>query len=351
MKNYINEIFAIRTIACLSVVLLHSINYAIAGYRDDLSTLEYLASSAFGMILYFGTPTFILISEILISNSYSDFIPKNFLFKRFKYILIPYIAMAIFYSLVDIHTNNLNLDLSTFIIEASKNIFLGDWHGYFVLIIFQFYILHALLYKKLKVWNPTWVLSISFIINFVYLAFFQLTKPMNFIFADYIWLRFNWILFLGWIFYFFLAYYIGSNYKKFIPMISKFKFLISIILVISFISIMGFTYLEIFERSSKRPDMIIYTCSLVCLLFILASILKRTPKLVGLISRYSYGIYLIHIVFLVLVFHPNENIPFIVYITLTFIGSLVSSIIIIYLLNKFTLGKYLVGKVGLKPKK
>ena len=174
MKNYINEIFIVRSIACLAIVLLHSLNYAIVGYRENLTTIEYFASSGFGMLFYFGTPTFVLISEILIANSYKDSIPKNFLKKRFKLILIPYIIMAIFYSFVDIHLNSTPLTFKSFIVESLKNIFLGDWHGYFVLIIFQFYILHVLLHNKLKEWKPKLVLSISFIVNLGYLSFFRL---------------------------------------------------------------------------------------------------------------------------------------------------------------------------------
>lgn len=350
MKQYINEIFTIRAIACLSIVLLHSLNYAIDGYRESLSSIEFFSASGFGMLLYFGTPTFILISEILIANSYKHHIPKGFLTKRFKYIFVPYIVMAIFYAVVDIYLNELNFNFYTFTIESAKNIFLGDWHGYFILIIFQFYILHALLYNKLKIWSPSKVLIISFIINFIYLAFFRLTDPMNFIFADYIWERFHWMPIFGWLFYFFIAYYIGTNYNKFITYIMKKKYFLVVILAVSVAVMMCLTLTGVFTRTSKRPDMIFYTLSLVALLFLIASITKRIPKLLSMISRYSFGIYLVHIVFLTVLFQPHNMIPFPIYVVLTFIGSLAGSIFIIYTFNKINIGKFIVGKIGIKPK-
>lgn len=350
MKNYINEIFFVRAIACLSVVLLHNLNYAIEGYREMLPNSTVVIASGFAMLFYFGTPAFVLISEILVANSYKERIPKNFLSKRFKLILIPYILMGTLYALPEINAAGGELSVSTFLSTAFQNVVLGEWHGYFVIIIFQFYILHMLLYKKLKVWKPSWVLIVSFLVNAIYLTFFRITEPTNIPIATYIWDRGHWLLFLGWVFYFFIAYYIGVNYQKFKEKISRYKLLIFSAFSVSTVVVMAFTLLDVFYRTSKRPDMILYTCTLVFLIFIGAIYLKRVPKLIGLVSQYSYGIYLLHMFFLIAVFKPTSSIPFPLYVTLTFLGSLVFSMLLIYLLNQIPIGKYVVGKIGVKPK-
>ena len=69
--------------------------------------------------------------------------------KRIRYILIPYTVMGLFYALQ--YTYQEEDFLHAFVLQSAKNIFLGDFHGYFILIIMQFYILHAVLFEFLGV--------------------------------------------------------------------------------------------------------------------------------------------------------------------------------------------------------
>src|SRR5690625_7952470 len=111
------------------------------------------------VLFTFGTPTFIFISMLLISYSYPNGLPKGFLWRRFQLILLPFIFMAIFYS-ADMNIFNQLLagnmtevfssaTWSTILSNVIGNL-MGGYHGYFILIIFQFYILAYFLYKFLS---------------------------------------------------------------------------------------------------------------------------------------------------------------------------------------------------------
>lgn len=78
-----SEMFVLRSVACLSIALLHAL------YRvyDDGNT-PWVESV--GLLLTFGTPVFVFISQFVLSFAYPNEIPARFWEKRIKYILLPY---------------------------------------------------------------------------------------------------------------------------------------------------------------------------------------------------------------------------------------------------------------------
>lgn len=97
--------------------------------------------------------------------------------------------------------------------ETLTNIQYAYWHGYFILIILQFVLIHAVFVKFLK--NvPAWImLVITFIINAKYLHtanfHFEMMPPIM-----HDWYSLVRVPFLGWIFYFTVAYYVGKYLKQ-----------------------------------------------------------------------------------------------------------------------------------------
>src|SRR5690625_6254027 len=87
--------------------------------------------------------------------------------------------MNIVYSLYTVETWTITI----FLIRVSRNIFLGESSIYFVLIIFQFYLLHMLCSKYLNRLSPKVVLPVAFLINFAYLGFFNFVEAPNHAFA------------------------------------------------------------------------------------------------------------------------------------------------------------------------
>lgn len=352
----IKEIFILRSIGCLSIVLLHSIYIGIDTMTiREMGELSAIFFDSIQMILYYGTPMFIFISEFLIAYSYRNRdLPDYFLKKRLRYILIPYMVMGIAYALPFFAEG-----WQSGFTKIGLNIFIGDYHGYFILIIFQFYLFHLFFHKHLRRWNPKIVLSVTFFINAAYLVFFNFTAPPeNLLHGEYIWERFYWIPMLGWIFYFTVGFYAGTYYESFSKYIYRYRYLIvagpvltSILLLTLYHS--GF----LTEHSSKRTDILVHTIVCSFFLFYITSRLKELPPFLEMISRYSFGIYLLHylyIFFLDALFRLQPVSIGFLYIIILFFFSLFASIGTIIIVNKWKYGYLLIGQAGVpfqQPKK
>lgn len=335
-----------RAVACLSVVLLHSIEvtqFNVSAINEDVNIIITIIR----ILLTFGTPTFIFISILLISYSYPSGLPSDFLRRRFKLIMLPYLSMAVFYAAFTSVIGSLSIKDT--IVEVVFHI-LGNYHGYFVLIIFQFYLLSYFFHNYLSRKNPFFIIILSLIINLLYLAIFNFSKPpVDSELINYIWLKGHWIPFVGWLFYFTLAYYIGRNYALFLALLDKYKKLILSATIFFAIITAILSYLELIPVSSKSYIMVFFTTSMIGTLYNILTKIESIPYLIMQISRYSFPIYLLHIFFLLII---NKVLGLIgiewtfFKIIFLFVGSIVASISATYLLNKLKVGKYLVGGIN-----
>ncbi|MCM3598335.1 acyltransferase family protein [Metabacillus idriensis] len=350
-KNLINEIFILRTFACMSILLLHSLA---RGFLDENDMV-----TMFSLLLTFGTPTFVFISEFILSRTYRDSLPSAFWSKRVKYVILPYLIFGTFYAIVKGFEQTL-VTGEPFIQAAGqlwwRHLLLGDFHGYFILVILQFYVLHYFLDKYLKNMNPIKVICTCLVINLLYLGFFNFVQPYPNEIGIYIWEKFYWIPFLGWIFYFSIAYYCGRYYSTFINQLKKHsKIVILAPLLLGVACIYLYETNIITSFSSKRIDMLFFSTSLIISLYYLSLKIRQVPKIIILISQFSFGIYLFHPLFMAIMAIGFNLIPWIADpITKTisyFMGSLVLSIISTYLFNRIPYGHFFSGKigVGLKP--
>ncbi|MDT8859907.1 acyltransferase family protein [Alkalihalobacillus sp. MEB130] len=352
-KKHINEISFLRSIACLSIVLLHSIAWGMeyVGFLLNLPELSKTILDSINVLLYYGTPTFIFITAFILGYSYKDkmTLSKGFLSKRLQFILIPYICMAFLYA-----SPYALLSFEQFSLKVLLNIFIGDFHAYFVLIIFQFYLLFVFLKKWLDQTHPSKVILYSFLINSAYLVIFNFTKPVDIVFSDYVWERFYWIPFPGWIFYFSIAYYIGRNYESFIQSIYKYKVIVLIAPFVTGLALLYFYHSGMITiHSSKRIDILFHTLSVIAFVIYFARKMKSIPSLFLVINKYSYGIYLLHtsyISILIVLFTLLSLNMGIFTIIVLFVVSTACSIMTIYYVNHMRIGKYIVGKVDVKPK-
>lgn len=341
-KGILQEVIILRALACLSIVTLHTINQVV-WLENGNASLDFTFLNISGL-LSFGTPTFVLISIILLGYAYPEKLPNGFYKKRFNFILVPFIVMAFFYGII------FNLqNISSIPKYIFYNMF-GYYHGWFVLLIFQFYFLYHFFIKYMRKISPVKVLIGAFVINVLYLGYFTLTSPPKDItFLNYFWEKGFWVPFFGWIFYFAIAFYWGQHYREWMQWARKNINLLAVLTVVSFGFIMFNNALGIFEFGSKRIDMIFFTVSLIMLLFALLSHLKEVPPFFQYISNYSFGIYLLHF-FFIIVFREAS-----LFLKLDF-GywniviwtplSVICSIGAINILHKYRFGKYVVGQIG-----
>lgn len=360
-KKRIEELDILRSIAIMTVVTVHSITRVIEIHENHgmLDTYHEEALLTMRLFTTFGTPIFVFLSVFLLAYAYYDELPDNFMEKRIKLIIIPYISMSFIYAFIMLHESGTTNTGGTFISYFQylfQNIFTGFYrHGYFILVIFQFYLIYIFFHDRLKKIKPAKLLLGAFLINLFYLGIFNFTNPNILPYGDKIWHGATWIIFPAWIFYFAIGYSSGCNIKKLNTWLNKYKKLIlpSIFLFGSF---MGYMYLSgnLPENSSKRFDMLLFSSSMFLLIYYTATKLKKTPALLEFINRYSFGIYLFHMIYLYLatyIFTKKIFFQIDPFLTLVLLisGSTVLSVITTYFLDKLSFGHYLIGRLE-KPK-
>ncbi|WP_107923016.1 acyltransferase family protein [Lysinibacillus parviboronicapiens] len=355
MKPVVKEIFLLRFIACLGIVLMHGVTLALDMY-DIVENPLLVVLTSIQLALMFGTPLFIFISEFVIAYSYPNQLPKKFYVKRFKYIFIPFLFIGV----LDAALHSIGTNSGEFEKKVILNLFEGNFHGYFIIIIFQFYFLHPLFVKYIAPKYPAYqVIITAFIINFGYLAFFNFLDPYEyFYYLPYVeleWSVLNKMPFPAWIAYFVTAYYCGRNYEIFLSLLHRFRYQLFVVFLFTLSGLLAIQVLGLItEIHSKRIDVVLYTLSVAFLLFFIASKIQRMPSFIIFISRYSFGIYLLHPLFNIMVknflvnYEEKLSIFFVVF--LSFFVSTICAIYVTSILNKWKFGAYLVGQVHLHEK-
>lgn len=339
MKTYTSVIFWMRTIACLSIVLIHAIT-------TTFSKMDFVghgtAIRIFQLLLMFSTPLFVFISEFLLAKNYHVKTKPGFFKNKLIYLGIPYIVvnLAISYFYFEPET------LDDYFGHVSNTMFHGGAVTYFIVIIFQFYILHILFAKYIIKWKPIPVIIGATIFATLYWAFREFVPPSENPILGLFWGREGWMLFLGWISYFLLGFYTGIYYESLMKNIKKYTWLIIFGAILSAgILISNYLFGVSTWVESKRFDIPFYVTMVILLFFLFSSCVKYVPKFVLFISNYSFCIYLVHYFFvhdlgLLRADSSLRNIAF------TFILTVTISVCLAYVFNLFKLGKFMVGGIG-----
>jgi probable poly-beta-1,6-N-acetyl-D-glucosamine export protein len=341
-KKTIHEIYWIRAIACLSVVLIHAITRTIQSYELPELTVSFYQTIQ--MIIMYATPMFVLISEVILSHVYQNSLPKGFFKKRISFILIPYISIPFIYGIYHVAFNGFSSQqFQNYIVDT---VLLTHWHGYFVIIIFQFYLLHLLFIKWFK--NiPAWIVLLSsLMINVAYLYIANFTDAMTWPEELQKLLPYLKLPFLAWIFYFTVAFYIGKN----LDTMKRFRRLgYPIALSATLISLSAVLYLyhsEIFAGvTSLHLGILFYTVSLFFFLFYFFGKYTNVPKWIIRISNYSFSIYLLHMLMIEILDMVLPSVHIGLFTILVFLGAVTGSMIFAWMLSKFPKSEFIVGQI------
>ncbi|WP_426786679.1 acyltransferase family protein [Staphylococcus capitis] len=338
MKTYTSVIFWMRAIACLSIVIIHSITTTFSKMH---SVPHSTSLRLFQLLLMFSTPMFVFISEFLLAKNYGSKLKKGFFKNKLIYLGIPYIIINLSISYFYFSPNNLH----EYLFHVKETMFHGGAVTYFIVIIFQFYILHWLFSKYLIGLNPIGMIVISIFITTMYWAMISFVSPPDNPIIAAIWDREGWMIFIGWLSYFLLGFYIGTYYEVFMERIKNYSIHIIIGAFLSILFMFSNYLLGISTWvESKRIDTPIYVTMIILLFFLFSSYIKYVPKFIVFISNYSYCIYLVHYFFVhdlgLLSHNPIKNVIFNTIVTLSL------AITVGYVFNLFKFGKYIVGGIG-----
>lgn len=339
-KRKQTEFIYLRTFLCMLIVLTHILTeYTIANEVDDnqIQVLYWIR-----MVLIIGTPSFIILSQLLVTFNYDGKLKKGYLRSRMMYILCPYLIIGAFYSYSESEKMNDN-----FMDQYIENVLLGNWYGYFIVVILQFFILNWLIYKiNPNILYSKWSLAIGFIVNTAYLYSYQsIDTVANFIdtyypFSDY--------TFIGaWIFYYFLGSYLGHNYYKIKRIAREHIALIAFLAMLSYMLLKLLGEHDYWSVSSMDYRIILYiTFGFLILLNFSVQFDAFMYNSVYIISSYSLFIYLMHPIILEYMYQytstfQEQTMIFIPISLLFIIGCCIGVGI---LLREFSIFQYVIGK-------
>ena len=338
MTRQISEIFWMRAIACIGIVLIHSISLTIAN-NSDLVKNQW--PTYVQLYLMFCTPLFVFITEFLNAHKYGDTLKKGFIRKRLLYLGVPYVLLNLFWTIDKYAPATLMELIDGFIMVSIR----GHSVTYFILIIFQFYILHIIFSKYLRKLNPFAVILASIVLTSAYWGIRLIYPAPDHILGQLLWAKEGQTIFIGWITYFLLGYYIGIHYEAFKANIRKYGALIIALFIFSmFFVLMIHNFGINSAMGSKRLDTPIYTTAVILMIFLFSSYYNYVPKFIIHISNYSFGIYLLHLIFI----NDMGMMTDIVFWDITYktILAICLSIFTAYLFNLNKYGKFFVGNVG-----
>ena len=290
MKKRLEELDILRVIGCIAVIIIHVTASTLIRYRPHSPHLK--LAYIINTYTKFAVPLFIFISGIVLIHVYREK-PLNF-FKfmksRLMSIGLPYLVWNLIYYLVFLKRGIYPPSPKFFI----EHLIFGTmlYHFYFVVIIFQFYLLSNVWIYCFKRFNPTSILLISAIINFASM------KYMYFKYSDR--------LFLNYLFFFILGCYFVTLKEKTMDTLYKYRGILYVLAIASGGLLTQQLYQAKVSRIRPLPfvDFLwyLYSCLAIIALYFAASAISK--KYSGIVKQLkpigdaSFYIYLSHPLFL-----------------------------------------------------
>ncbi|MCJ0908604.1 acyltransferase family protein [Mammaliicoccus sciuri] len=340
--NRKHEITYARAIFCLIIVGVH----ILSRYLNDVELQDHnrMIVVTFQILILFGTPCFIILSESLISMVYKDKLPKNFLVKRFKYIMIPYFSIGTFY----VYSKyKLGSNEESFWQLFKENLLIGDWDGWFVMAIFQFYILHLIFHKVLSKANPIIMIVISFIISLTH-SYLMYDNDAYSNWWNEFYPLFHRTNILYWLFYFVFGYYLGRYYNEVLSfMEKKLKWLVVSLIILALSIIYSIYQNDVTFVQSNRYDILLYSSLVFIFVLVISKKLSKfNISFLFFIGEISFFIYLTHKIMLYYMakytFHFIDQ--FFMYNITTYIFALSLSVGLAVVLSFLPFSRFIIGR-------
>lgn len=288
-----NEISIMNSLLCMNVIFIHLLSNSVYALTPNAPLYPFYISIQ--RLLSFAVQGFIFLSgmKTFLNGKKQNF--GAFAFKRLKAIIFPYaVAVLLYYLYFVLVLKYFSFSISDYI----KYLFNGTLaaHFYFVIVIVQFYALFPLWSFLLKRISAVTAISISAVIT-ILLGLYsicwidKITGSVNINFTDR--------LFTTYLVYWTLGIYAGLYYDKFISAIKKFSLPLCVFAVIAAAADCStFVIHKLTLSSALHLDMI---HAIYCVFMILATysvvyrIREKINRLVLIIDKSSYYIFLIHV--------------------------------------------------------
>lgn len=337
----------VRIVAIVSVIIIHTSFQTLLQIKD-ISYSYWLTANIFNSCARFCVPLFLMLSGVLVFNlKYPT--AGEFLKKRFSRILLPFVFWTLVYILLKLAILYLRSGYDTFIGTCLPQIYGDLLHGpsyqfWFIYMLIGLYLFFPIIRnwicnapkKEIEYFLILWLLTLLIAIPAI---------KNNF--PD-----FNLIYFSGYIGFPVAGYYFSHFPVPFTK--SKILLLSSLIFTVStLISIIGTTIYSYsseiyFQDFHAYLSLNVAAASIAGFLFIKTISEKRTqklPKILDNISKFTYGIYFCHVLFIDAInkiHFPAVLTNPIVEIPVKAIFTLAASLLLMMLLNKIPYARKLI---------
>ena len=360
MKKRIEYLDWLRVIACLMVMLVHACEYYYCSHDHFIvsETNRWLVSfiDSFCRI---SVPLFFLISGYLLTPMAEDADYKSFIWKRFKRVMIPYFVFVVILCTLPLAWGGTHPKMA---VRGLTHIFLNfpmQWgHMWFPYVLFGLY----LFLPVISAWPRTaskkaeeWFLFAWFIAS----CMPYISHYLGSLWGDCGWNRFNMLYcFNGYLGYFVLGHYLKTHFNW----CRKARLWGGLAFYIAGSIFTALTFFQQVTVGEPLPRSIEIGWDFVCpnilgatfgfFIFIEALFMKRpedaAPKkvdiLVGDISKRSYGMYLMHMLYLNMFFNVfNPVMPTALAIPVIAVCAFICSYITSKAISLIPGGKYIVG--------
>ncbi len=291
MKNRESHYDFLKGISIIAVVFIHSTNATAGMDKVEIGSFNYYFTWIASSLCAFAVPAFFFVAGYFSANEPIDKIDKykSYIEKRLKRILVPYIFWTALVVLV-IHSN---FSVKNFIYCLLLGRAMGPY--YFIIPLVQLIILTPLLQVISRIKHgPLGILLLSLMSS---TAFFYLQLYLGF--------KIKWWIpllpFTTWIVFYFYGICFRKDKKIFyLDKITDLKQSI-FLLLIAIVLYVAENYL--FEIHLKLPasgvkiTWVIYSICVINFLVHIKSKITNYPKLIVIIGKWSFGIFLMHELF------------------------------------------------------
>ncbi|MCC5978857.1 MAG: acyltransferase [Salinarimonas sp.] len=330
----VEEIYWLRFYGAMAVFTFHLID------RIELYYVENTGLDLLRIPSSLGTPIFIFISIFLFSIRYGEEVPKDFLARRLKYIMVPYFVYGMLYLTAEYLRVTLGGEQVSYFAYLREYLLFAGWHGYFLVVAMQFYILFWV-YNRFRLWEwlpaERWLIPASLVSMawWGYFRWYEIEPP------GYL----HWIAPIGWIYLFFLALLIVKYYPDIRENRILREFSRPIWLAALLVFLVYLTFMHDIEYSSKESWII--PLFAFALLFAMPKLLGVVaPPLVRKVNEASFVIYLAHPLFFSAVDLVGWNIslPLWLYVIALAVVGMGGSIILSHVVNRADWSAMLLGR-------
>jgi len=214
-KAYLTELEMLRAFGIIAVIIIHATSSAVVA--TDPNSALFLIIASFNTLSIFAVPFFIMISGLSLFYSYSDK-PLNaktvkiFYTKRINKIMLPFLIFSLIYYAIVIYSrygfSSIEQFFSHFLTWSFLvKLIIGKTytHMYFIFIIIQWYLLFPLMWFVLRKWPSTakWMIAAGLVVQWLYMLN---AKDMG--------IKYVTSGCFAYSLYFCIGAYIGINYAK-----------------------------------------------------------------------------------------------------------------------------------------